>query len=65
MKALVTGASSGIGREMAKYLSEKGIDLILAARDKEELTYMQKELKTNVKIVILDLADEKELKIYI
>ncbi len=62
MKALVTGASSGIGREMAKYLSEKGIDLILAARDKEELTYMQKELKTNVKIVILDLADEKRIK---
>lgn len=62
MKALVTGASSGIGREIAKYLSEKGIDLIIASRDKAELEYMQKELKTNVQVVVIDLADEKRIK---
>lgn len=62
MKALVTGASSGIGREIAKYLSEKGIDLILVSRDKTELEYLQKELKTKVKIVIIDLSVEKRIK---
>ena len=62
MKALVTGASSGIGREMAIYLSELGCDLILAARDKQELEYLRDNLKTKVKIVIIDLADEKRIK---
>lgn len=62
MKALVTGASSGIGREMAIYLSELGYDLVLVSRDKEELTYLQNTLKTKVKIIIVDLADEKKIK---
>lgn len=62
MKALITGASSGIGREMAIYLSELGYDLILVARDKVELEYLQKQLKTNVKLIIVDLSDEKKVK---
>ena len=31
MKAIITGASSGIGFEMAKVLSEKGYDIIAVA----------------------------------
>ena len=37
MLALITGASSGIGRDMARYLATKNIDLILVARDKDSL----------------------------
>ena len=59
MKALITGASSGIGREMAIYLSELGFDLILVSRDKSSLEELQSTLKTKIKIVVIDLSDEK------
>ena len=49
MNALITGASSGIGREIAIYLSELGYDLILVARNKEKLLELQNEIKTNNK----------------
>ena len=62
MKALITGASSGIGREMAIYLSELGFDLVLASRDKEKLEQLQSSLKTKVKVVVIDLADDKHAK---
>ena len=57
MKALITGASSGIGKEMAIYLSEKGIELVLVAREQEKLQEVQKQLKTNSEIVCMDLSD--------
>ena len=56
MKALITGASSGIGLSFAKYLSSLGYDLILVARRKERLEKIQQELKTNIKIICLDLS---------
>ena len=57
MKALITGASSGIGLSMAKYLSSKNIDLILVARSKERLESIKKESKGNVRIISLDLLN--------
>ena len=62
MKALVTGASSGIGREIAVYLSKLGYDLIVVGRNKQSLEELQKKLDTKVKIVVVDLADEKGIK---
>ena len=43
MKALITGASSGIGKSFARYLSSLGYDLILVARNKDKLQELQKE----------------------
>ena len=59
MKALITGASSGLGRDMAKYLSSLGWDLIVVARREERLKELQKRLKTDVKIINLDLGVEE------
>lgn len=56
MKALITGASSGIGRDMARYLSSNGYDLILVARRVQPMEELKKELNTNVDIVSLDLS---------
>ena len=61
-KALITGASSGIGRDMARVLSAKGYDLILVARDKEKLNKLKKDLKTNVEIISIDLSSVENCK---
>lgn len=46
MWALVTGASSGIGRDMARYLYLLGYNLILVARDQERMEELKTELYT-------------------
>lgn len=56
MKALITGASSGIGRDMARILSNMGYDLILVARRKNKLEELKEELNTDVTIISLDLS---------
>ncbi len=62
MKALITGASSGMGRDMAKILSQKGYDLILVARDEKKLEEVKKQLKTETKIVVIDISNEENCK---
>lgn len=59
MKALITGASSGIGKDFAKILSNTYDELILVARDSKRLEEVKKELekKTIIKTVSMDLND--------
>lgn len=58
MKALITGASSGIGKEMAKYLAKRGIDLVLVSREQEKLEQVRDEINTsiNIDIIPMDLS---------
>ena len=59
MKALITGASSGIGREFARYLAELGYDLIIASRRTDKLNELKDELNgVNVRVIRIDLSNE-------
>ena len=62
MKVLITGASSGIGLDMAKYLAQKKHELILVARDRKKLEYIQEKLPTKVTIIVADLSNEQKVK---
>ena len=60
MKALVTGASSGMGRDMAKELANRNIDLILVARDLDKLNDVKEQIKNvNVQVIEKDLSIEQ------
>ena len=64
MIALVTGASSGIGRDMARALAHSGYDLIITARNKEKMQDLKEELekKVNINVDIMprDLSKVEE-----
>jgi len=64
--ALITGASSGIGREFARRFAHDGYDLIITGRRKEKLLLLAEELKTqygiSVKIVLAELSEDKDVR---
>lgn len=58
--AVVTGASSGIGAEFAKQLSEEGFSIVLTARREDRLRELAKSLPTECEIVPADLSKKEE-----
>lgn len=60
MKALITGASSGIGRDMARELAKRGCDLILVARRTDRLEEVKNEITgVSVEIIKCDVSTEE------
>lgn len=59
--ALITGASTGIGRELARIHASKGRDLVIVARSEEKLQSLAEELRNahgvQVRVVPMDLSD--------
>jgi len=54
--ALVTGASSGIGKEFAKYFADEGFNLVLVARRIERLEELAKQLKEKNNIDVISVC---------
>lgn len=64
--AMVTGASSGIGREFCRELAVRGHDLVLVARREERLNRLAEELSNyygvNAEVLVADLAKQADVK---
>ena len=63
MKVLVTGASSGIGRDIARKAAERYDELVLVGRNEKRLSELKQELENKfpvkAEIVVTDLSDYK------
>ena len=67
--ALITGASSGIGEEIARNLASKGFNLVITARRLERLNNLSKDIcsqyDVDVRVISADLSEESAVnKIY-
>ncbi|MBR1591921.1 MAG: SDR family oxidoreductase [Ruminococcus sp.] len=61
MRALITGATSGIGMSFAKQLNKRGWELVLTGRNEAVLIDMQRKLGNNTLIIPADLSDKAEV----
>lgn len=64
-KALITGASSGIGKSYAQKLAARGFDLVLVARDKARLEALATELQAQgaaSEILVADLSQSDDVR---
>lgn len=60
-RVLITGASEGIGKELAKVFAMHGYDLVIVARNNEKLDALKEEITSvhgvDVQIICIDLSD--------
>lgn len=67
MRAIITGASNGLGKDFAIKLANAGYDLVLVARSEDKLDHLKNDLKdlVNVETVVMDLSEKKNVyKLY-
>lgn len=60
MRALVTGASSGIGEQIALILDEMGYSVTITARNEEKLKNIAEKMKNEPKVICCDLSKREE-----
>lgn len=63
-RALITGATSGIGLTFARTLAARGHDVVLVARDRARLESVAEELRghrVEVEVLVADLSDRQQL----
>lgn len=61
-RAIVTGASSGIGKATAEALSESGAAVALAARSEDRISALASDLETDAIAVPTDVRDEADVE---
>lgn len=61
MLAVITGATSGIGKKMSEYLYEKGWNLILTGRNREVLANLEKKYNGKAETIALDMSYENDV----
>ncbi len=67
--ALITGASSGIGLELAKLFAQDGYNLVLVGRSEDKLDRLAEVFKNNygtqqVTVIHKDLSEEDAARTY-
>jgi NAD(P)-dependent dehydrogenase (short-subunit alcohol dehydrogenase family) len=65
--ALITGASTGIGKEMAKQIARSGIIVVMASRSRERLEAAQEEIRREVpasktELLAADISSQAEIR---
>ncbi|MDP3532918.1 MAG: 3-oxoacyl-[acyl-carrier-protein] reductase [Alphaproteobacteria bacterium] len=61
LKAVVTGATRGIGKAIAEKLSAQGVELVIAARNKEALDTLVLQLPTKAHAIVCDLSNPQDI----